>query len=569
MSDIDVSSLETIKAPTSLVSDTDARVERAIAVGYDVVLLQAIHARLLAQFEEVIDLVGGKATTPTTMSEGLRRLQEHETSLRRYERLAELDVQALAGVAHYSLGISVPPSFYRHYGLYEHALADTAPPPIDRTEFAERIGGALLQGWADMVDAHYRASPAALAMDRAQAPPAADTDPEGRLRAAADALDRLGRAVAQPEAGWLAAASDDLDATLEELLVEVRDVAAAWGPPLDPTRLSGQLRTIALERQAAERDRLMTARVFGIAPALVKTDQVVALAPPLVRARTSLVAYLDQPLLREGSSAAVAAPGRSGQRLVWDVAQLRDLITAAEAALVADSRDLGGVPPDLARMAREAGTPALTYLVEVALSRARVSEANLAWSADRGLEREARAFAAAEPMLTSLTQTLELAGLRDRAAALQATMVDQARRLLAEVDAALQRGAPYAMLDPGLGSWDGATSLRVVAYGAPGIADLAASLPGRRAYVERLATDYVQPLLGVLAHSRAGLDVDDEARITRWEATIDALDRAQRGDPASSLTRLERFLTTRSRRGEPGKLRGGRGGPGDRLGLLR
>ena len=107
MSDIDVSSLETIKAPTSLVSDTDARVERAIAVGYDVVLLQAIHARLLEQFEEVIDLVGGKATTPTTMSEGLRRLQEHETSLRRYERLAELDVQALAGVAHYSLGISV------------------------------------------------------------------------------------------------------------------------------------------------------------------------------------------------------------------------------------------------------------------------------------------------------------------------------------------------------------------------------------------------------------------------------------------------------------------------------
>ena len=543
MSDLSVSSLETVKAPTSLLSDTDDRVERAIAVGYDVILLQAIHARLLAQFDDLIELVGGTAPTPAAMADGLRRLQEHEANLRRYERLDELDVQALAGVAHYALGISVPPSFYRHYGLYQHALADTAPAPIDRAELSDRIGRALMEGWTGMVDAHDRVSPVAVAMGRAQAPPAADLDPVTRLHVAAEAVDRLARALERPESAWLAAPGE-LDATLEGLLTEVRDVAAAWGPPLDPTRLSAQLRAIALERQAAERERLMTARLFGVAPALVGTDQGLGLAPPLARARAALTTYLDQPLLREGDSGAVAMPGRSGQRLVWDTAQLRELIAAAEGALVADQRDLAGLPPELARMAREAGTPALAALVNVALRRARASDANLAWSADHGLEREARAFAAAEPMLTSLTQTLELAGLRDRAAALQATLVEQTRRLLAEVDATLQRGAPYAMLDPGLGSWDGETPLRVVAYGTSSSADLAASLPGRRAFVERLATDYARPLLGVLSHSRAGLDVEDEARIARWEATIEALDRAQRGDPASSLTRLERFLTT-------------------------
>jgi type VI secretion system protein ImpL len=397
-----------------------------------------------------------------------------------------------------------------------------------------------------LVAAHYLETPAARALERLTVAEPLDgsDDPLARLQDAAAGLDRLARALERPDAGWLTGGTTGVDGALEALLVNVRDVAAAWGPPFDPARSVEQLRATGLAEQAAQRERLAGMEVFGVAPALVRAEQGLALAPPLARARVALAAYLEQPLLRDGHNMVRGRPSRPDERLIWDAAALRELLTLAEGTLVADSRDLAGLPPELARLARQASAPPLETLVDVALSRAQTSDPATAWSSDRGLQREARAFATAEPLLTALSQTLELAGLPERAAALQLVVVGQARRLLAETDEALERGAPYAMLDPGLGSWDGAQPLRLAGFGAGSSAELAASLPGRRAFVERLAQDYAEPLLGVLAQSPVGLDVEDEDRVARWSETLAALDRYRRNDPTSSLVQLERLLTT-------------------------
>ena len=156
---------------------------------------------------------------------------------------------------------------------------DGGPPRVvarGQAELADRIGSALLQGWAGMVDAHDRTAPLAVAMERAQAPPAADLDPVARLHGAAEAVDRLAHALERPESVWLGAAAGELDATLEGLLAEVRDVAAAWGPPLDPVRLSAQLRAIALERQAAERERRHANELKDLAAALQQVESAIS-----------------------------------------------------------------------------------------------------------------------------------------------------------------------------------------------------------------------------------------------------------------------------------------------------
>ncbi len=546
MSNVSISSTQTIKAPTSLLSGADDRIERAIAVGYDVVVLQAINERLLAKLDEILGSIdrAGADVTVASFGDATRRLLEHEVNLRRYEQLGEFRVQALAGVSGYALGVGMPTQFNSHYRLYQDALADTAPPPIDRAALAQRVGQSLTDGWIALVEAHYRNAAVTRAVDRVTAEPAGDADALARLQGAAADLDRLARSLSQPESVWLLAGAADLDGALEGVLVGIRDVATAWGPPLESGRLIEQLRVAALAERAAARERLLATPVFGVSPSLVEVEQRLELAPSLARARTALAAYLDQPLLREGKYLAAARPARAGERLIWDVAQLRELATAAEGSLLADTRDLAGLPPPLVALARRAGSPALASMVEVALSRAQATDSATGWSADRGLQREVRAFVAAEPLLTGLGQTLELAGLRDRAAALHQIIVDQARRLLAETDEALDRGAPYAMLDPGLGSWDGGRPLRLAAYGAASPAALAASLPGRRAFVERLAEEYAEPLLGVLGQSLSGLDVEDEERVARWGETLKAIDRFRRNDPSSSLSMLERFLTT-------------------------
>jgi hypothetical protein len=244
MSDVSISSAETIKAPTSLLSGADNRIEQAIAAGYDVVILQAVNERLLAKLDAILgglDRVGADVT-PTIFSEVMRQLLEHEVNLRRYEQLGEFRVQALSGVASYALGTSMPPQFTSRYRLYQDALADTNAPPIDRPALAQRVGQSLTDGWIAMVRAHFRVTAVSRAVEHVIAEPADDPDALARLQRAVADLDRLALALEQPDATWLLSGAAGLDGALEGTLAELRDVATAWGPPLDPARLTEQLR---------------------------------------------------------------------------------------------------------------------------------------------------------------------------------------------------------------------------------------------------------------------------------------------------------------------------------------
>ena len=270
-------------------------------------------------------------------------------------------------MAGYTLGITVPPAFSSNYRLYQHALADTAPPPVDRAALAQRIGRALSDNWAETVRSHDRTSIAAQAIDRATTELGKDSEPVPRLRGAAQDLDRIALAIEEPASTWLVDTEAGLDSTLESLLAEIRDVAGVWGPPLDPRQLIERLRLDALAEQELERQRLTAAPIFGVSPSLVRSEGKLRLALPLARARTSLAAYLNQPLLHDTRLAGRARPSWPGERLIWDVGQLRELLTAAEGSLLADTRDLAGLPLEVAALAKRASAPALAAIVDTAL----------------------------------------------------------------------------------------------------------------------------------------------------------------------------------------------------------
>ena len=223
-------------------------------------------------------------------------------------------------------------------------------------------------------------------------------------------------------------------------------------------------------------------------------------------------------------------------------ALLRELVTAAEASLVADTRDLAGLPPELAELARRASAPALAAMVEAALSRAPViADPAAAWSAGSGP-------AARGP------------GVRDRRAALDFALPDAGARGLARSGG----GVTAHGSRPGTAAVGGdrrrARTRCALRHARPWAGQLgrgaavasrrvrhrqrrrACRQPARPALVRRAAgEEYAEPVLGVLSQGPAGLDVEDEERVARWTETLDALDRYRRGDPASSLARLERF----------------------------
>ena len=230
----------------------------------------------------------------------------------------------LAGVAGYTLGITVPHQFHRHYRLYQDALADSAPPPVDRAAMGRRVeagAGGRLGG------------------DRARAPPrprrsrAGDRAPDRRRgRRPATAKPWRGsaarrrtwtgwrRLLEQPAAAWLADGAAGLDAALEKVLAEVGDLAAAWGPPLDPVHLVGQLRGQPRWRSRPRSASCCSAgRILGVSPGMVRAEQGggLALAPALARARAALAAYLGPAAAAgrralPGGRARPSRPGASG-----------------------------------------------------------------------------------------------------------------------------------------------------------------------------------------------------------------------------------------------------------------
>ena len=215
----------------------------------------------------------------------------------------QLDVQALGRRSRLHAGHHGAAGVPQQLRLYQDALADTAPPPvIGRAALAQRIAGHSTEGWAEMVDDHSRATPVARAVER--------VDRAGSRRCAAR-RGTLSTAGAGPGSAGIGAGrptAAGLDATLESLLLEVRDVAVAWGPPLDPERLVEQLRTTALAEQAAERERLATMRIFGVSPSLVRAEQGPALAPPLARARRRLTPTWTSHCCAKATSAGAARP---------------------------------------------------------------------------------------------------------------------------------------------------------------------------------------------------------------------------------------------------------------------
>ncbi|TVR99122.1 MAG: hypothetical protein EA406_04600 [Rhodospirillales bacterium] len=592
MSRLQVTSVESWAAPTSMLTGADRRVERAIGVGYETSVLVAVRIGLSYRLNEVLEGVDRQLRapdggTPVPPSERVERAMSGLASgLSRYSEAVEAfeglprtqSIDDLADLISYALGKALPPGFRENRALYEKALRNVrVPAPRAATYFENMLEDVIAQAaWLR----YPQGSLATAATDLEEAarqiiegrpgtPGVACPAPVSGMVAApthkAEALRRNLQVIRDELAGdrslWLDPGVADPDPTFSQVMVRIRALDFVSEPFAD------HLRTIVDNARAIGRAELAAARFAGEPVLRISEDDGRwTVSPALLALRDALEALFRQPFMTDVPAAppAIAEPGR---RQRWEPPILQQAMVQAESYLVFASRELGRLRVRDNGAAVDGADGCITpdCLVakviarDLALDRiCRHAQAALAQGArpmpggtgEAALRAEVRNFAAAEPLLSRLRDSWRQIGLDGVAAALDGLAIQQATRLLEEIDRVLMVTSPYQPLDPTFSWWDGVQPVAAISFGAASLADLAGMLALPRDFMDFLARDLAQPLVTYLSGGRPVVGTAAGTRpqrlvgdgLARWSGIIAALDGYDQNQPRNSLRQLERFI---------------------------
>lgn len=548
MAAIQINRIDTIAAPTSLLTSANSQVEQAIAAGYDVSILRAAYNALtekpgLVALLEPAARPGEPVPTPwQALSTTVDRIIEYDKYLRVYQGISARpsigDVAALMG---YALDVHLPPDFTENYGLYEDALSNARMRPI-RTADVQPVIEQILQDRYDAAikDAYTAdelvnlvAKLSALAGDLT----ASGSPDTGRklLAETRSTLDTISGLLVQPSYDWLGNRPGHSSSLPP--LDKLRGVQVVRGDFIDGLLAAGA------KAESDTRNWLLRATAFDRAPVLASSDTAVTLSPAMDASGRLLNDLFSQPFMRPVAAANAPGTPAPGVPINWDVQTLGQAEDLAESFLAFAPKEDATLPQSIQQQVRSvAGAEAAAQIGALVRLAARPA-GDLPGAGSHAMLQEVSGLANALPILVNLRNTLRQAGATAPAAALSALVTGQAVRLLRQVDNDLAAAAPYRLADPSLSFWSDSPPLAEPAFGASSPTDLASTLPPRRDFIETLARDYAAPLVGYLRDPGTSGGEVASGLVAQWQSILDTLDRYHRSDPSNSLTRLEQFIT--------------------------
>jgi type VI secretion system protein ImpL len=549
MAAIEINRVDAIAAPTSLLTATTARVEQAIAAGYNVAVLRTAYDALTEKPGLVAILEPAPppgAPVPTSgqaLSTTVDRIVEYDKYVRIYQGIsARPTIGDVASLMGYALGVQLPPDFTTNYGLYEQALSSVRMRPIRTADvqpmieqiLQDRYDAAIKDAYTDNELVASVAKLASLAGTATQGSLSVDTG--RKLLADTQAtLDTISGLLVLPSYDWLS--NRPGSASPLPPLDKLRDVQVVRADFIDSLLAAG------VKAESDTRNALLHATAFDRALVLAMSDGAVTLSPAMDASRRLLNDLFSQPFMRSvpaGGAPATAAPGT---RINWDVQTLRQAEDLAESFLAFAPKEDATLPQSIQQQVRSvAGAEAAAH-IGLLLRLAARPAGDLPDGGSRAMLQEVSGLANALPVLINLRNTLRQAGATVQAGALDALVSGQAVRLLRQVDNNLASAAPYRLADPNLSFWHGSPPLAEPAFGTSSPTDLASTLPPRRDFVETLAREYAAPLVSYLRDPGTSGSAAASGLVARWQSILDTLDRYHRSDPSNSLTSLEQFIT--------------------------
>ncbi|HEY2539692.1 MAG TPA: hypothetical protein VGI28_09390, partial [Stellaceae bacterium] len=551
MAAIQINRIDTIAAPTSLVTSANTRVVQAVAAGYNVAVLRAAYnaltekSGLVTILEPVSPPGAAVPTSQQALSKTVEKIVEYDKYLRVYQQITtQPSIGEVAALMSYALDVQLPPGFTTDYQLYEHALSNARMQPI-RTEQVQPIVEGILQDRYDAaVNETYTGDQlvtsvkklTSLSADLASSQQSLSTDHGRTLLADTQTTqDTIAGLLIPPNYDWLsgkpnsAAASSSLD--------ELKGVQVVPADFIDGLLASGA------KAEADTRNWLLHATAFDGAPVLTLADGAVMLSPPMDASRRLLKALFSQTFMQSVPAAGTPAIPTPGSWINWDIQSLRRAQGIAESFLAFVPKEDATLPQPVQQEVRSVAGVEAAANIDLHVGRAARSAGERPNAGSRATLQDATGLASALPILANLRNTLRQAGATAQANELDELVSGQAVRVLRQLHDNLVSAAPYRLADPSLSFWHGSPPLAEPAFGASSPTDLASTLPPRRDFVETLARDYAAPLVGYLRDPGTMGNATASGLVAEWQSILDALDRYHRSDPSNSLTRLEQFIT--------------------------
>ena len=562
MAGIEISEMDTIAAPTSVLTYVNSRVEHAIAAGYDVVVLRAAYQALteepglVAMLDPAPPPGAALPTSRQALSTTVEKVLEYDKYVSLYQGIAiRPRIGDIAALMSYALDVQLPPGFTSNYGLYEQALGSARMPPLRTRDVQPLVEKIVRQRFDAAIKDAYTGNQLATAVARLASLGSAlgsQTSPSlaSRRNLLADTqttLDRIAGLLRQPSYDWLSGKPDPTAPWL--VLDRLKDVRVVRPDFIDRLRASG------LKAEATTRQSLLHAMAFDSA-VLASGNGAVTLSPSMAASRSLLNDLFSQPFMQPlpAPAAAAAAPA-AGTPISWDINTLQQAEALAESYLAFAPQADAALSRSIQQQVRSvAGAEAAAHIGALLNLAARpagqlagtgglASARNLADERSRATLQEISGLAGALPLLVNLRNMLRQAGAVSAAAALDRRVSAQAVRLLRQLTSDLASAAPYQLVDPRLSFWNGSPPLAEPAFGADSPTDLASTLVPRRNFVATLAREYAAPLVSYLRDPGTFANGATAGLVAPWRSILDTLDRYDRSDPDNALTRLQQFIT--------------------------
>ncbi|MFN9001203.1 MAG: type VI secretion protein IcmF/TssM N-terminal domain-containing protein, partial [Holosporales bacterium] len=559
-------STSSIFLPASWFSSIDERLQEAIAIGYDRIVLPSLASGLIRKANTVVspnilqtDTVtqqGGRGSTPTSLAsyralDGfIRQLAELEKHVKLYNELERTEsIEDLGTLIKYVFNVDLPADFYKNSRYYSSALSQAAQRRVLLDDFkvlaSQKLGKVYREFLANAFDVQKN-YPTLFALqkqleqlsDLSTARYLDDSDARALAENAIAAADLM----SSGELSWLDALNFQPNATYTNLMRLMNSLSLV-GPTLT-TELQKQADGDFAKFKVAlgEIKSTLTGPLFT-----AKNGQAVSSpSKALINVIDALSAFLQEPFMAKTAERQLVAKVPPQKLLFWDELALQKAVRVVQNFDDYLGQRYPHVSPKLQPCLKAIGRNAVRKHVLSFVAEAQTFHDEPPEFAGYGtkemLSSQVHNIATVTPLFSRLFGVFDDGALVVQHSRLRELLVHETYAVLQKVDNLLAHDNLYATRDGSFDWWQGESNLALLAFTSQDVNDLKAYLKGQRFRVSYLSKEMAEPILTLL-----GLgffeDVPFEVPLVhKWARIAAVLEDYSKQSPGNTLKNLEHFV---------------------------
>lgn len=569
--------------PASWFSPLQSKLNEAINVAYQNVIIRALYVNLLLKAREWLHFRVESIPLTTSLAQLAIPTKSYEfialndfvlnlTKLSEYvEKFNDLRLVAsprvLSELVDYAFKITLPTSFLQAYGKMRHSLATSSFPAIDLTVYknlAVQTFSKIFQRFFNTIfmPSYQQSFPNQLAQmiqQLRQVNGALQVDVE-QLRTLAKDFETVLQFFEQGvknekdnevkvRLNWMDKDAFEPDEEFDKFLDAV-DASPFLGPDISQAVVNNcAVGLYHLKRSLKEITQLLTTD-FRVETNPAQPDEEHPCSEGLLILGRALKELFAEPYMKRASGHQFINVVPEGQLLYWDDKLLKAACELCEQYEVFATKKVGGLPVLLQENFRLLAREGLQRQVMSIIARSQnflsapVSAGQQALS-EESIRSQATNVRQVGPLFLKLLEILNHEAVSFFYISLRDLLLTSNYKLLDKINSLMKKVGPYHIWDPSFSWWNGKENPAYPAYGVKDAQDLNIFLDIQGQHVVNLAITLAKPVVDLLT-SDIMLTANplNRAQLTKWKRIVAQTEAYQNKQPGSSIAQLEQFITT-------------------------